>query len=225
MQNSPQNKRQLPDRNTIREYPLEVQKKLCYQTNYCTLIFRPCHTYLKSDADDFIITERLGSGTFGEAFLAKNISSNEQFVIKIFKYEVMKRRKMIREIAILQHLCGHPNIVRLFHVVKQSLFGYPALVFESINNVDHEELYPNLSTTDIQYYAYELLKGIAFAHSRGIIHKDIKPSNVMIDHDLGILKIIDWGISDYYKPGKKAKNKNIHKLVGIHDTLTQFGLL
>lgn len=117
----------------------------------------------------------------------------------------MKRKKMLREIAIAQLLCGHPNIIRLYHVIRQSLFGYPALVFESVQNVDHRELYPKLSTSDIRYYAHELLKGIAYAHSKGIIHKDIKPDNVMIDHEFRVLKIIDWGISDYYKSGTKVQ--------------------
>lgn len=154
-----------------------------------------------SKADDFIITKKLGSGSFGEAFRGKNLTSNEEVVIKLYKFGKMKRRKMLREIAIVQRLCGHPNIIRLCHLIRQSLFGYPALVFESVRNVDHHELYPSLSAAHIRNYAYQLLSGLAYAHSKGIMHKDVKPDNVMIDHEHGILKIIDWGISDFYHPG------------------------
>ena len=52
-----------------------------------------------------------------------------------------------------------------------------------MNNTDHKILYPVLSDLEIRFYLFELLKALEFAHSRGIMHRDVKPHNVMIDHE------------------------------------------
>lgn len=145
-----------------------------------------------------MITQRLGSGSYGEAYLGHNITSNQQFVIKLYRFGKLKRKKMMREIFVTQSICGHPNIIKLYHVIKQSLTGYPALVFEYAKDTYYRDLYPKLTPEDVRYYMYEILKGLAFAHERGVMHKDLKPANIMIDHDQRRLKIIDWGLSQFY---------------------------
>jgi casein kinase II subunit alpha len=59
----------------------------------------------------------------------------------------------------------------------------PAFIFEYVNNQDFKQLYPKFSDLDIRFYIYELLKALDFCHSRGIMHRDVKPHNVMIDHE------------------------------------------
>ncbi|KAG1433783.1 hypothetical protein G6F57_021923 [Rhizopus arrhizus] len=49
----------------------------------------------------------------------------------------------------------------------------------------------------------ELLKAIDYCHSMGIMHRDVKPHNVMIDHEKRQLRLIDWGLADFYHPGEK----------------------
>ena len=53
---------------------------------------------------------------------------------------------------------------------------------------------------DLRYYMYKLLKAVDFAHSKGIIHRDIKPGNIMIDLEKRQLRLIDWGLADFYYP-------------------------
>lgn len=55
----------------------------------------------------------------------------------------------------------------------------------------------------MRYYIYEILLGLDYCHSLGIMHRDIKPHNVMIDHDKRQLRIIDWGLAEYYIPNKE----------------------
>lgn len=57
-----------------------------------------------------------------------------------------------------------------------------------------------LTNDDVQYYIYEILKGLDYCHSMGIMHRDIKPQNVMIDHKQKKLRIIDWGLGEFYLP-------------------------
>lgn len=57
------------------------------------------------------------------------------------------------------------------------------MIFESINNTDFRALYPHFTDMDVRYYMYELLKALDYSHSMGIMHRDVKPHNVMIDHE------------------------------------------
>ena len=86
-------------------------------------------------------------------------------------------------------------------IVAQWQSKTPALVFEFVNNTDFKVLYPKLSDFDVRYYIFELLKALDFCHSRGIMHRDVKPHNVMIDHEKRQLRLIDWGLAEFYHPG------------------------
>lgn len=54
-----------------------------------------------------------------------------------------------------------------------------------------------------RYYIFELLKALDYSHSNGIMHRDVKPHNVMIDHDQKQLRLIDWGLAEFYHPGRE----------------------
>ncbi|KAJ1503682.1 Casein kinase II subunit alpha, partial [Coelomomyces lativittatus] len=76
-----------------------------------------------------------------------------------------------------------------------------ALIFEYVENIEHKILYASFSDYDVRYYIYELLKALEYCHSKGIIHRDVKPQNVVIDHNKKTLRLIDWGLADFYHPG------------------------
>jgi len=73
-------------------------------------------------------------------------------------------------------------------------------VFESVNNTDFKVLYPTFTDFDVRFYIYQLLKALEFCHSNGIMHRDVKPHNVMIDHQKRQLRLIDWGLAEFYHP-------------------------
>ena len=77
----------------------------------------------------------------------------------------------------------------------------PSLIFEYVNNTDFRSLYPKFTDFDVRYYIYELLKALDFCHSKGIMHRDVKPHNVMIDHEKRKLRLIDWGLAEFYHQG------------------------
>ena len=122
-------------------------------------------------------------------------------MIKILK--PVKKKKIKREIVILQNLAGGPNVIRLLDVVRDPDSRTPSLVFEHVNNTDFKVLYPTLSDLDIRYYIYQLLIALDYCHSQGIMHRDVKPHNVMIDHERRELRLIDWGLAEFYHPGKE----------------------
>ena len=54
-----------------------------------------------------------------------------------------------------------------------------------------------------RFYLYELLRALDYCHSMGIMHRDVKPHNVMIDHENRRLRLIDWGLAEFYHPGQE----------------------
>ncbi|GMM55547.1 casein kinase 2 catalytic subunit [Maudiozyma humilis] len=93
---------------------------------------------------------------------------------------------------------GHENIIQLFDIIKDPVSKTPALVFEYVENADFRVLYPKLTDYDMRYYMFELLKALDYCHSMGIMHRDVKPHNVMIDHKQRKLRLIDWGLAEFY---------------------------
>ncbi|KAJ3348319.1 Casein kinase II subunit alpha [Entophlyctis luteolus] len=177
--------------------------------------------------ENYEIIRKIGRGKYSEVFDGINVTNNSKCVIKVLK--PVKKKKIKREIKILQNLSGGVNVVQLLDIVRDPMVGQvifsctiiltfshafplapisstlqsktPALIFESVNNTDFKILYPKLTDYDVSYYICELLKALDFCHSRGIIHRDVKPHNVMIDHEKRQLRLIDWGLAEFYHPG------------------------
>jgi casein kinase II subunit alpha len=71
-------------------------------------------------------------------------------------------------------------------------------VFEYIPNVETKVISQTFNDMDIRLYTYKILEALDFAHSHGIMHRDVKPLNVVINHETRDLRLIDWGLADYY---------------------------
>jgi len=156
------------------------------------------------DQEDYEVIRKIGRGKYSEVFQGLNIvkpPGQQDCVVKILK--PVKKQKIKREIKILQNLCGGINIIKLLDVVRDSQSKTPSLVFEAVNNTDFKVLYPTLSDFDIRYYLNELLKALDFCHANGIMHRDVKPHNLVIDHQKRQLRLIDWGLAEFYHPGRE----------------------
>jgi casein kinase II subunit alpha len=139
-----------------------------------------------------LVAAIVGRGKYSEVFEGINVVNYQKCVIKVLK--PVKKKKIKREIKILQNLAGGPNVVALLDVVRDGQSKTPSLVFEYVNNTDFRTLYPRFVDYDVRYYIYELLKALDFCHSKGIMHRDVKPHNVMIDHER---RKVRTSLSDY----------------------------
>lgn len=149
-----------------------------------------------SSIEPYECIQKIGRGKYSEVFRGRNRNNGEICVIKVLK--PVKTKKIHREITILQNLYGAPNVIRLLDVVQEPQTETPVLVFENVDNEDFRTLYPKLSNYDVRFYMYEILRTLQFAHSMGIFHRDIKPHNIMIDHTQRKVRVIDWGLGEYY---------------------------
>jgi len=154
-----------------------------------------------SSQDDYEVIRKVGRGKYSEVFEGAHTPTGARCVIKILK--PVKKKKIRREVSILRALAGGPNIISLLDTVRDPASRTPSLVFEHVDNTDFKVLYPTLSDADVRFYIYELLKALDFCHSQGVMHRDVKPHNVMIDHAARKLRLIDWGLAEYYHPGKE----------------------
>ncbi|GAB9477410.1 hypothetical protein Gpo141_00014481, partial [Globisporangium polare] len=118
--------------------------------------------------DNYEVARKIGRGKYSEVFEAYNVKDDSKCVIKILK--PVKKKKIKREIKILQNLAGGINVVELLDVVRDPQSKTPSLVFEHVNATDYRTLYPTLSDYDIRYYIFELLKALDFCHANGIMH-------------------------------------------------------
>ncbi|GMM51560.1 casein kinase 2 catalytic subunit [Starmerella bacillaris] len=156
-------------------------------------------TILWGNQSDYEVVRKIGRGKYSEAFEGINIKNNARCVIKVLK--PVKKKKIKREIKILQNLAGGVNVVALLDVVRDPISKTPSLIFEFVDNTDFRILYPKLTDMEIRYYIFELLKALDYCHSKGIMHRDVKPHNVMIDHEKKQLRLIDWGLAEFYHMG------------------------
>ncbi|CAI6282872.1 unnamed protein product [Periconia digitata] len=160
--------------------------------------------------ENYEVVRKIGRGKYSEVFEGINVVNYQKCVIKVLK--PVKKKKIKREIKILQNLSGGPNIVSLLDVVRDNQVSdgsdwvgdwskTPSLIFEAVNNTDFRTLYPKFTDYDVRFYISELLKALDFCHSKGIMHRDVKPHNVMIDHEKKKLRLIDWGLAEFYHAG------------------------
>jgi casein kinase II subunit alpha len=91
-----------------------------------------------------------------QVFEGVNVVNDEKCIIKVLK--PVKKKKIKREIKILQNLAGGPNVVALLDVVRDPASKIPSLITEYVDNVDFKVLYPRFTDYDVRFYMFELLK-------------------------------------------------------------------
>jgi len=140
--------------------------------------------------------EKIGEGTYGVVYKAKNRVTSELVALKKIRLEAEDEgipSTAIREISILKEL-QHPNIVRLHDVIHTE--KKLTLVFEYLDQdlkkyLDASE---GLDAHQIKSSLYQLLRGVAFCHDRRVLHRDLKPQNLLINKE-GELKLADFGLA------------------------------
>ena len=144
------------------------------------------------------IKEIIGVGGMAVVFKAKCHRLNRYVAIKILKDEYMaddELRRQFHEESQAVAMLSHPNIMAVYDVSKTEELEY--IVMELIDGITLKEYLERrgpLSSKEVTVFSTQIAKALEHAHSREIIHRDIKPQNIMLLRD-GTLKVADFGIA------------------------------
>ncbi|KAL1209290.1 putative serine/threonine-protein kinase [Cardamine amara subsp. amara] len=163
--------------------------------------------WIPRSADSFEKLEMIGQGTYSNVYRARDLETNQIVALKKVKFANMDPesvRFMAREIIILRRL-NHPNVMKLEGLIVSKASGSLYLIFEYM---DHDlaglASTPGIkfSQAQIKCYMKQLLLGLEHCHSCGVLHRDIKCSNLLLDRNNN-LKIGDFGLSNFYHSQRK----------------------
>ncbi|XP_063071662.1 cyclin-dependent kinase 2 [Engraulis encrasicolus] len=148
--------------------------------------------------ESFQKVEKIGEGTYGVVYKAKNKITGETVALKKIRLDTETEgvpSTAIREISLLKEL-NHTNIVKLRDVIHTENKLY--LVFEFLNQ-DLKKFMDSTSVSGISFplvksYLFQLLQGLAFCHSHRVLHRDLKPQNLLINAQ-GEIKLADFGLA------------------------------
>ena len=184
--------------------------------------FKPSRTEI------YKIITQVGEGTFGKVYKARNQLSGVHVALKRIRMEGERDGfpvTAMREIKLLQSL-RHENVVQLHemmvskgesvcvaiggHGIDTGVTGLVYMVFEYV----HHDLVGVLGQTQIQLapehlksISQQILQGLAYLHNKGVIHRDLKASNILINSH-GALKLADFGLARFYQKRRQADFTN-----------------
>ncbi|KFG63845.1 putative cell-cycle-assocaited protein kinase ERK7 [Toxoplasma gondii RUB] len=144
------------------------------------------------------ILQKLGKGAYGIVWKSTDRRTNETVALKkIFDafQNATDAQRTFREIMFLQELAGHENIVRLKNVLKADNDKDIYLVFDYMETDLHAVIRADiLEEIHKQYIVYQLLRAIKYMHSGELLHRDMKPSNVLLNSECQV-KVADFGLA------------------------------
>ncbi len=152
---------------------------------------------------DYVIIDTLGHGSMATVYLARDATGHE-VAVKVFQEgpgvspTMLERFK--REAEASKKLRRHPNIMKVYATGQEGIYHY--IVMEPIRNSrtleDLMEVQP-LTLDEILHIGVKIARALHYAHTRNIVHRDVKPSNIMVDEfgeplltDFGVAELVDW---------------------------------
>ncbi|KAF8450272.1 Pkinase-domain-containing protein [Boletus edulis BED1] len=173
-------------------------------------VTRPSSPSLTSRKELYAIVSQVGEGTFGKVYKARNTITNVHVALKRIRMEAERDGfpvTAMREIKLLQSL-RHQNIVRLYEMMVSN--GSVFMVFEYM---DHDltgvlsQTQFSFSEANLKSLCKQMLAGLAYLHHKGVIHRDVKGSNILINNR-GELKLADFGLARFYQKRRRIDYTN-----------------
>ncbi|KAK6591077.1 mitogen-activated kinase 1 [Cryptosporidium xiaoi] len=155
------------------------------------------------------LIKKLGKGAYGVVWKSIDRRTGEVVAVKkIFDafQNATDAQRTFREIMILSKLTGHENIVNLLNVLRADNDKDVYLVFDYMETDLHAVIRANiLETVHKQYVVYQLSKVIKYLHSGGLLHRDMKPSNILLNAECHV-KVADFGLSRSFVNTRRITN-------------------
>ncbi|KIJ65683.1 hypothetical protein HYDPIDRAFT_187390 [Hydnomerulius pinastri MD-312] len=167
---------------------------------------RGYHTFMSSFGKVFHVEKRwklvreMGSGAYGVVVSAADEISGETVAIKLVTRvfeKVQLAKRALREITLLRHFANHENITGMIDVDAIFPDFQEIYIFMEPMEADLHQIIKSgqtLTNEHVQYFLYQILRGMKYIHSASVIHRDLKPGNILVNSDCE-LKICDFGLS------------------------------
>ncbi|KAH7887614.1 RIM15, signal transduction response regulator [Phlebopus sp. FC_14] len=158
---------------------------------------------------DFDVIKPISKGAFGSVFLAKKKATGDYYAVKVLKKADMIAKNQITNVKaermILMKQAESPFVAKLYFTFqsKENLY----LVMEYLNGGDCAALIKSLGSLPEEWtrqYIAEVVLGLEYLHQRGVVHRDLKPDNLLIDQH-GHLKLTDFGLSRIGLLGRQTR--------------------
>ena len=151
-------------------------------------------------AGRYEILEQIGIGGMANVYKARDLIDDIIVAVKILKDEYVQSEEFLRrfrnEAKAIAGL-SHPNIVKVYDVIYHE--DVPAIIMEYIDGITLKEYIERegvLKWKEALHYVVQILRALQHAHDKGIVHRDIKPQNIMLLMD-GTIKVMDFGIARF----------------------------
>lgn len=149
----------------------------------------------------YLIESLIGVGGMANVYKGRDVRTGNQIAVKVLKEEFLDNEELVRRfkneskaISIL----NHPNIVKVYDVSVTDQLQY--IVMEYIDGITLKEYLKQrngaLTWKEVVHFATQVLSALDHAHSKGIVHRDVKPQNIMLQAD-GSIKMMDFGIARF----------------------------
>lgn len=185
-----------PDKESAKLWTLNLKKSIGYENFF----------------DSYEMLDEIGEGKFGLVKLGIHFKTKERVAIKIIKKEAMtvSDLELVKGEIDIMKLCRHPNVVRLLDHFENSEFIFIVMEYLSGGDLGNHLYVKKFQFTEKRAaeIMLQLANGLNYLHSYGILHRDIKPDNIMLsdNSENATIKIMDFGLSKVLAPQERVND-------------------
>ncbi len=175
--------------------------------------------------NDFILVKALSSGAYGKVILARKKNTDDFFAIKVLDKQKMMEKNVVEYVINEKNILSQMSnefIVRGVYTFQSKKFLY--MVMEFMKGGDLSSLLEQVGSFDedtAKYYLAQIVLALEYLHSKGVIHRDLKPDNILIDSE-GRIKLTDFGLSE---AGIKKIKASANKVIKLQNAFNEKGPL